>query len=165
MNNLNKLGMKKTLRILVATSLCVFLASCSRNYRVETSLINGGEVWTLSTVLIPANAEFNHFANYETNKYLSFRYSDSFSMINHGNLILEICDNNRHIERWNWDVNNDGTNIHLTQGDFVSKNYKIASLTESELVLIEGDSSSLIPPIKYKYTNKYDNVSVQYIRY
>ena len=154
--------MKVLLTVLITTLLTIVFVSCGKNYKNEKLLVNGGKEWTLSAVMIPSGTEFNSDISYETNKFLSFRYSDFISLMNHQKLVLEIWDNNGVVDRYNWSIEDDGKCLHLSKGDNIYKDYCIDFISKDAIVLVDKSSPY---QIKYKYVNRYDNIEVEYIMY
>ena len=154
--------MKILSKVLSTILLTTCFVSCGKNYENEKLLINGGTEWSLSAVMIPNKAEFNSDASYETNRILSFRYSDFISQINHQALVLEIWNNSGFVDRYNWSIEDDGKCLHLTKGDYIYKDYSIDLISKDTLILVDKSSPC---QIKYKYVNRYDNIEVEYIKY
>ena len=155
--------MKVLLKVLITTLLTIVFVSCGKNYKNEKLLVNGGNEWTLSAVMIPNGTEFNTYVNYETNKIFSFRYSDFISQINHNKLVLEIWNDNGFVDRCNWSIKDEGKRLHLSYGDKIYKDYGIELISNGTLILVDNSS---LNQIKYKYVvNRPSYLMVEYIKY
>lgn len=154
--------MKILSKVLSAILLTACFVSCGKSYEIEKLLVNNGPEWTLSAVMIPNGAEFNADARSDINRFLSFRYSDFISQINHQKLVLEIWSNTDFVDRYNWSIEDDGKCLHLSKGDNIYLDYSIDLISKDTFILVDNSSPY---PIKYKYVNSYDNIEVEYINY
>lgn len=148
--------------IIIALSCCLILVSCGGDYRTEKQLINGGREWALEVVMLPEGEVFSSEIVYDSYKFLSFRYSGHLSMVTHGDLVMEIWDENGFVDRWNWEVCDGGTRLRLFAGDF-EITYLINHMSKEGFVLTP--ESGLQDGIKYRYIQRGGYFGTKFLNY